>query len=72
MADNESLINALHVFTNMISIMRALAAPLLVFDPFFEDEPFNFVTRLGAQACTYICQGLKESWDDIASSFHLL
>ena len=53
----------------MIATMRAPAAPLPVFDPFSEDQPFNLATRLGAQAFSDVCEGLKEHWDGNVSSF---
>jgi len=53
----------------MIVKMRAPSVILPVLDPFSEDQPFNLATRLDAQNFADVCEGLKEHWDSIISSF---
>jgi len=69
MEEAAALMTVLQALTNIIATMRAPAAPLPIFEPFSEDQPFNLTTSLGAQTFADVCKGFKEPWDGKVSSF---
>ena len=71
MADSIALAAAIAALTNAIALIRPPPPTPTVYNPFTEDQPFNLVTRTGAQSYNEISAPLdeKDIWDGDVATF---